>query len=52
MKTMSDPAFLDEMKKRKLEPDPSSGDELEAVAREVMSHPREIVERMKKILGE
>lgn len=52
MKTMNDPSFLADVKKKKLEADPSSGEELEAIARELMSHPREIVERMKKILGE
>jgi tripartite-type tricarboxylate transporter receptor subunit TctC len=52
IKTTSDPAFLDEVKKKKLQADPSSGEELEAIAKEAMGQPREIVERMKKILGE
>ena len=52
MKTMNDPVFLDEVKKKKLQADPSSGEELEAIAKEAMGQPREIVERMKKILGE
>jgi tripartite-type tricarboxylate transporter receptor subunit TctC len=52
MKTMNDPGFLDEVKKKKLQADPSSGDELEAIAKEAMAQPREVVERMKKILDE
>jgi tripartite-type tricarboxylate transporter receptor subunit TctC len=52
MKTMTDPGFLDEVKKKKLEADPSSGEELEAIVREAMTQPREVVERMKKILSE
>jgi tripartite-type tricarboxylate transporter receptor subunit TctC len=51
MKTMTDPGFLDEVKKKKLEADPSSGEELEAIVREAMTQPREVVERMKKILS-
>jgi tripartite-type tricarboxylate transporter receptor subunit TctC len=51
-KTMSDPAFLADVKTRKLEADPSSGDEIETIAKEAVNQPREVVERMKKILGE
>jgi tripartite-type tricarboxylate transporter receptor subunit TctC len=50
-KTMSDPAFLADVKGRKLEADPDTGEELEAIAKEAVAQPREIVERMKKILG-
>jgi hypothetical protein len=34
---MKDPAFLVETKNQKLDIDPSSGEEVEALAREVMS---------------
>jgi tripartite-type tricarboxylate transporter receptor subunit TctC len=51
-KTMSDPAFLADVKARKLEIDPDYGEELETIAKEAASQPREIVERMKKLLGE
>ncbi|HWP56906.1 MAG TPA: tripartite tricarboxylate transporter substrate binding protein [Candidatus Acidoferrales bacterium] len=51
MKTMKDPAFVDDARKKKLEPDPVGGEELEQMAREAVSQPPEIVERMKKILG-
>ena len=51
-KTMGDPAFLADVKARKLEIDPDYGEDLESIAKEVVSQPREIVERMKKLLGE
>jgi tripartite-type tricarboxylate transporter receptor subunit TctC len=51
-KTMKDPAFLADVKTRKLEADPDSGEDLETIAKSVVAHPRDIIERMKKILGE
>jgi tripartite-type tricarboxylate transporter receptor subunit TctC len=51
VKMMADPGFLDESKKRNLELEPSSGEELERLAKEVMSQPPEVIERMKKLLG-
>ncbi len=51
-KTMSDPAFLADVKARKFEVDPDYGEELESIAKEIVSQPREIVERMKKLLSE
>jgi len=51
-KTMSDPAFLADVKARKLEPDPDFGEDLEAIAKDAVSQPKEIVERMKKLLSE
>jgi len=51
-KTMADPAFLADVKARKLEVDPDFGEDLETIAREAVSQPRDIVERMKKLLGE
>jgi hypothetical protein len=51
-KTMSDPAFLADVKLRKFETDPDYGEELERLAKEIVSQPREIIERMKKLLGE
>ena len=50
-KAMRDPEFLDEIKKRKWELDPTSGEELEAIAKESVAQPPEIVERMQKLLG-
>ena len=51
MKTMNDPAFLAEAKKRKLEINPSSGEEMDALIKEVMVQPPDVIERMKKLLG-
>jgi len=51
MKTMNDPAFLAEAKKRKLEINPTSGQEMDPLIKEVMVQPPEIIERMKKLLG-
>ena len=50
MKTMKDPEFLAEAKKRKLEINPTSGEEMDALIKEVMSQPPETIERMKKLL--
>ena len=49
---MSDSAFLAEVKARKLETDPDYGEQLEALAKQAVSQPRDIVERMKKLLSE
>ena len=50
-KMLKDPAFLDDIKKKKFELDPISGGELEAIVKEVMTQPSEIIERLKKLLG-
>jgi tripartite-type tricarboxylate transporter receptor subunit TctC len=49
-KALSDPDLLAEAKKKGLDIDPSPGAELEALAKEVGAQPREIVERMRKLL--
>ena len=51
-KTMKDPEFLAEIKKRKFELDPTRGEELERIVKEAMSQPPEIIQRMKKVLAE
>jgi tripartite-type tricarboxylate transporter receptor subunit TctC len=51
-KTTTDPAFLADVKTRKLEADPDFGEELETIAKEAVNQPREVVEKMKKLLGE
>jgi len=50
-KTVKDPDFLAEAKKKKLEADPATGEELEALAKEVIVQPPEVIERMRKLLG-
>jgi tripartite-type tricarboxylate transporter receptor subunit TctC len=49
---MADPKLLEDAKKRTLESDPTTGDELQAMAKEIMSQPPEVIERMKKLLEE
>jgi tripartite-type tricarboxylate transporter receptor subunit TctC len=49
-KALSDPELLAEAKKKGLDIDPTPGDELEALAKEVSVQPPQIVERMKKML--
>ena len=51
-KTMADPAFLADVKTRKLEADPDFGEDLETIAKEAVTQPRDIVERMKKLLSQ
>jgi tripartite-type tricarboxylate transporter receptor subunit TctC len=51
MKTMTDPGFLDEAKKRNLDVEPSTGEELEKLAKEVVAQPPEVIERVKKLMG-
>jgi tripartite-type tricarboxylate transporter receptor subunit TctC len=50
-KSVHDPALLAEAEKRQLEMDPGTGEELESLAKEVMSAPPDVVERVKKLLG-
>jgi tripartite-type tricarboxylate transporter receptor subunit TctC len=49
-KTINDPEFQAYAKERRLEVAPVNGDELQELAREVISQPPEVVERMKKLL--
>lgn len=49
-KALSDPELLVEAKKKGLDIDPTPGDELETLAKEVTLQPPQIVERMKKML--
>jgi hypothetical protein len=52
MKSMSDPQLLAEADKKKLEITPVSGEELAKLAAEVVDQPPDVVERMKRILGQ
>ena len=51
LKAMSDPELLAEAEKRGWEPDPVTGDKLQALAREVVAQPPEVIKRMNVILG-
>ena len=50
-KAINDPALLAEAEKRRLDIDPASGQELESLAKEVMTAPPDVVEKVKKMLG-
>jgi tripartite-type tricarboxylate transporter receptor subunit TctC len=50
-KTLSDPDLLADIKKKKLEVDPTAGEDLEVLAKEVITSDREVIERMKNLLG-
>lgn len=49
---LHDPEFLSQASKRQWEINYNSGERLEALAREVVNQPPEVIERMKKILGD
>jgi tripartite-type tricarboxylate transporter receptor subunit TctC len=51
MKAVNDPELLDDAKKKRLELDPVPGEELEALGKEIVAQPSEVIERMKKLLG-
>jgi hypothetical protein len=51
MKAMNDPELLDDAKKKRLDIGPVTGEELEALGKEIIAQPPEVVARMKKLLG-
>jgi tripartite-type tricarboxylate transporter receptor subunit TctC len=51
LKTLSDPELMAEAKKAKMDVEYTSGEELEALAKEVLSQPPEVIDAAKKILG-
>ena len=50
-KSVKDPALLAAAEKRRLEMDPGTGNELEALSKEVIAASPDIVQRMQKLLG-
>jgi len=50
-KTLKDNAFLEEVKSKKLDAEYTSGEEMETLAKEMMSQRPEIIERLRKVLG-
>ena len=50
-KTLKDEAVLADAKANKLDIEPSTAEELDRLAKEVVSQPPEIVAQMKKLLG-
>jgi tripartite-type tricarboxylate transporter receptor subunit TctC len=50
-KTLNDPDVLAEAKKARMDVEPTSGEELESLVKEIFDAPPEVIERVKKILG-
>ncbi len=50
-KAMKDPELLADAEKRGWDVNPLSGQELEALAKDVVTQPREVIERMKWVMG-
>jgi hypothetical protein len=50
-KTMKDPEFLAETKKKRLDIDATTGEEVEALTKEAMSQSPEVIERLKRMMG-
>jgi len=51
LKTLHDPELIAEAKKQRWEIDPLAGEEMEKLAKEVTAQPKEVIERMKWVLG-
>jgi hypothetical protein len=51
-KSVNDPALMATAEKRRLEMDPATGVELEALAKEVMAATPDVVQKMQKLLGQ
>jgi tripartite-type tricarboxylate transporter receptor subunit TctC len=49
-KALKDPALIEEVTKARLDMDPSSGEEIEALVKEIMDQPPEVIALVKKIL--
>jgi tripartite-type tricarboxylate transporter receptor subunit TctC len=50
-RTMKDADFIAETKKKRLDINPTTGEEVETLTKEVMSQPPEVVERIRKMMG-
>jgi len=51
VKAVNDPELLADAKKKRLEFDPVSGEDLQTLASEIVTQPPDVIERMKKLLG-
>lgn len=50
-KSVQDPGLMAEAEKRRLELDPTTGEELESLVKEVMAASPDVIQRMQKLLG-
>jgi len=51
-RAMKDPELVAEANKGKMDMDPSTGEDLQALLKEIMDQPREVIDRVKKLLAE
>jgi tripartite-type tricarboxylate transporter receptor subunit TctC len=51
LKTLNDPEAAAEAKKARMDIEPTTGEELEALTKEIFDSPPEVIERAKKLLG-
>jgi tripartite-type tricarboxylate transporter receptor subunit TctC len=51
-KAMKDPELVAEANKGKMDMDPSTGEDLQLLLKEIMDQPREVIDRVKKLLAE
>ncbi len=51
LKTLKDPELIAETKRQRWDIDPLSGEEMEQLSKEVMVQPKDVIERMKWVLG-
>jgi len=51
VKTLNDPEVLAETKKARMDVEPSSGEELESLVKEIFDSPPDVLDRVKKLLG-
>jgi len=52
LKTLKDPDLLAEAKRKNFDITPSTGEELEALSKQVMSQPQEVIDRVKVIMDQ
>lgn len=50
-RAIKDPDLISEVKKSRIEIDPSTGEEVEGLVNEMMNQPPEVIERLKKLFG-
>jgi tripartite-type tricarboxylate transporter receptor subunit TctC len=51
-KSMKDPELMAEAKKGRMDMDPSTGEELQGLLQEIMDQPKDVIDRVKKILAD
>jgi hypothetical protein len=51
-KAMGDPELVAEANKGRMDMDPSTGEELQSLLKEIMDQPRDVLDRVKKILAD